>query len=51
MTIRLFDIINAAAGVALVFSGMALDSDSTLPLKICALCLAWFLYNGARGRL
>ena len=37
-------VITALAAVGAILSGCALDSPSTLPMKVCALCLAWLMW-------
>lgn len=47
-TVSLYNIITVIAAAGAVLSGCALDSETDLPLKICAVCLAWLLYVTAR---
>lgn len=41
-------VINMLAFLVIIVCGSALDSESTFPLKLTALALAWLLWNMAR---
>lgn len=42
------DFITYAALIGVIVSGSMLDSTSTIPLKVCALCLAWLIWRASK---
>ena len=45
---NIYAVMDILAFLVIIFCGSALDSESTIPLKLTALALAWLLWEMAR---